>query len=212
MRKLALAFVLAACGVLTGSCASLSEEQCLAGNWDGIGYSDGANGYGTGRFGDHVKACEKYKVVPEQSSYMTGRARGLTVYCQPGRGFQVGRSGNTYNGVCPASLEGPFLDGFNDGRLVWDAQQRYDRAQSAINAAEQRADDIDKRMRAEEARLADTAVSDEEKKAIRERLKALRDDRYSAGEDRRLAVELRERADRDLSRLRARFSAMYGGW
>jgi hypothetical protein len=129
-----------------------------------------------------------------------------------GRGFQVGRSGNTYNGVCPASLEGPFLDGFNDGRLVWDAQQRYDRAQSAINAAEQRADDIDKRMRAEEARLADTAVSDEEKKAIRERLKALRDDRYSAGEDRRLAVELRERADRDLSRLRARFSAMYGGW
>ena len=212
MRPLVLALAIASCGLLAGSCASLNEEQCLAGNWDGIGYGDGANGYGTGRFGDHVKACEKYNVVPEQASYMTGRARGLTVYCQPGRGFQVGRSGGSYGGVCPASLEGQFLGGYNDGRIVWDAQQRYDRAQSAINEAEQRAADIDTRMRQAEARLAEPTVSDDEKKAIRERLKALRDDRYSAGEDRRQAIDQRDQADRDLSRLRGRYSPIYGGW
>ena len=101
MRKLALAF--ATCGLLAGSCASLNEEQCLAGDWDGIGYSDGSNGYGTGRFGDHVKACEKHGVMPDQATYMTGRARGLTVYCQPGRGFQVGRSGSS-TVVAPADI------------------------------------------------------------------------------------------------------------
>ena len=212
MRKLALAFAIAACGLLAGSCASLSEEQCLAGNWDGIGYRDGSNGYGTGRFGDHVKACEKHGVMPDQAVYMTGRARGLTVYCQPGKGFQVGRTGGGYGGVCPASLEGPFLGGYNDGRLVWDAQQRFDRAQSEIIDAERRAGEIETKMREAEARLADKATPDDEKKAIRERLKALRDDRYSAGEDRRQAIDLRDRADRELSRLRARFAGIYGGW
>ena len=212
MRKLALAFAIASCGLLAGSCASLSEDQCLAGTWDGIGYGDGSNGHGTGRLGDHMKACEKYGVVPDQTVYMTGRARGLTVYCQPGRGFQVGRRGDSYGGVCPASLEGPFLGGYNDGRVVWDAQQRYDRAQSAINEAEQRADDIETRMRDAETRLADAPVSDDEKKALRERLKALRDDRYSAGEDRRQAIDARDRADRELSRLRERYGPVYGGW
>lgn len=212
MRKLALAFAIATCGLLAGSCASLSEDQCLAGDWAGIGYSDGSNGYGSGRFGDHVKACEKHGVMPDQATWMTGRARGLTVYCQPGRGFQVGRSGGSYGGVCPASLEGPFLGGYSDGRLVWDAQQRYDRAQSEINDAERRADEIETKMRAAEARLADKATPEDEKKAIRERLKALRDDRYSAGEDRRLAIDLRDRADRELSRLRDRFGPVYGGW
>ncbi|MCF8505063.1 MAG: DUF2799 domain-containing protein [Caulobacter sp.] len=204
--------IVAACGLLTGSCASLSEDQCMTGDWAGIGYGDGAAGYGTGRFGDHVKACEKYGVMPEQSVYMTGRARGLTVYCQPDRGFRVGRQGSSYGGVCPASLEGPFLAAYSDGRLVWDVQQRYDRAQSAINDAERRADDIDRQMREAEARLADSTVTDDEKKAIRERLKALRDDRYSAGEDRRQAIDTRDQADRELSRLRARFSPVYGGW
>lgn len=212
MRKLALIAALAGCALLAGSCATLSEDQCLAGDWAGIGYSDGANGFGTGRFGDHVKACEPYHVVPDQSVYMTGRARGLTVYCQPDRGFQVGRTGGSYGGVCPASLEGPFLGGFNDGRIVWDVQQRYDRAQAAINDAESRSDDIERRMREAEARIADPAVTDDEKKALRERLKGLRDDRYSAGEDRRQAIDLRDQADRDLSRLRARFGPVYGGW
>ena len=35
MRKLALAFAIATCGLLAGSCASLSEDQCLAGDWAG---------------------------------------------------------------------------------------------------------------------------------------------------------------------------------
>lgn len=204
--------VVAACGLLAGSCATLNEEQCLTGDWSGIGYGDGANGYGTGRFGDHVKACEKHGVVPDQSVYMTGRARGLTVYCQPNRGFQVGRQGSSYGGVCPASLEGPFLAGYSDGRMVWDVRQRYDRAVSDIANAERRAEDLEVRMREEEAKLADPAVTNDDKKAIRERLKALRDDRYSAGEDRRQAIDLRDQADRDLSRLRARFSSTYGAW
>ncbi len=210
MRKFGL--IVAACGLLTGSCASLSEEQCLAGNWEGIGFNDGANGAGTGRFGDHMKACEKHGVVPDQATWMTGRARGLTIYCQPGRGFQVGRQGYSYGGVCPASLEGGFLSGYNDGRVVWDAQQRLNRANNEINEAQQRSDDLDSRMRADETRLADSTVSDDEKKAIRERLKRLRDDRRRADEDARDARYRRDEAEREINQLRYRFAQTYGSW
>jgi hypothetical protein len=212
MRKLGLAFAIAAPLLLAGSCASLNEDQCRAGDWGGIGYTDGANGYTSGRFGDHVKACEKYGIMPDQSLYLAGRTRGLPVYCTLTRGFLVGRQGQTYNNVCPIELEGRFLAGFTDGRVVWDAQQRVDRAENDINAAQQRWNDADSRLRDEERRLADPATPDTDKAAIRERLKRLRDDRRQADDDIRDARYRRDQAEREVNELRYRFGPTYGTW
>ncbi|MDP1631409.1 MAG: DUF2799 domain-containing protein [Caulobacter sp.] len=190
----------------------MSEDQCLTGDWGGIGYSDGAAGYTVDRLGAHRQACAKHGVVPNEASYMTGRARGLTIYCTPPSGFRAGRNGNTYGGVCPTSLERPFLAAYGDGRMVYDVQQRINRARSEISTAEQTADSVDRQMREAEEQLKSPTLTNDEKRAIRERLKRLRDERYSADEDRRQALYARDQADRDLDQLRGRFSRTYGGW
>lgn len=198
--------------LLTGSCATLSEDQCRTGDWGGIGYNDGSAGYTADRLGSHAKACAEYGIAPDQAAYMTGRARGLTVYCQPGKGFYVGRTGGSYAGVCPASLEGAFLDGYNDGRVVWDAQQRLNRAENDIREGQARWDEAERRLKEEEARLADPATPDSDKAAIRETLKRLRDDRRQADEDIRAARYRRDEAGREINQLRYTFSPTYGGW
>lgn len=212
MRKFGAAAALAVVGLLAGSCASLNEDQCLAGDWEGIGYVDGANGYTTARFGDHVKACAQYRITPDQDLYLTGRARGLPAYCTLERGFRVGREGGTYQGVCPAPLERPFLSGYADGQIVWDAQQRLTRAVNEIANAETRSRDAETRIREEEDRLAVTGLADDERARIRERLKRLRDDRRDAERDISDASYARDEAERELNDLRYRFRPTYGGW
>lgn len=212
MRKLALGLALAAPLLLAGSCATLSEDQCRAGDWGGIGYTDGANGHTTGRFGDHVKACEKFGIMPDQAAYLAGRTRGLPAYCNPGRGFTEGRLGRTYYGVCPANLERAFQSGYADGRVVWDAQQRVDRAEIDISNAQARWNDADERLREQERLLGDPATPDASKPAIREALKRLRDDRRQADDDLRAARFRRDDAERELNELRYRFGPTYGTW
>jgi hypothetical protein len=212
MRKILTLAALAACGLLAASCETLNEDQCVAGDWGGIGYTDGANGHSPARFGDHVKACAKYNITPDQQVYMQGRERGLPVYCNPNRGFSEGRQGRTYGGVCPVSLERGFMAGYDDGRIVWDAQQRVDRAVSEINDGEYRARQADDSIRSAEAQLAVQGLSDDEKARIRERLKRLRDDRRDADRDASEARYRRDEAEREVNQLRYRFSPTYGSW
>lgn len=212
MQKLATAAAIAAFTLLAGSCATLNEDQCLTGDWGGIGYQDGTNGFTTARFGDHVKACAKYEVTPDQSQYLAGRERGLPVYCTLERGFHVARQGQTYAGVCPAPLERPFLSGYADGRIVWDAQQRLNRAVSEISDAERRSNEAETRIREEEDRLGVSGLADSEKAKIRERLKRLRDDRRDADRDASDARYSRDEAEREVNGLRYRFSPTYGDW
>jgi hypothetical protein len=212
MRKTIILAAVAACGLLTASCETLNEDQCMAGDWEGIGFTDGANGHVASRFGDHVKACAKYNVVPDQAIYMEGRARGLPRYCNPGRGFSEGRQGRGYADVCPTPLEGGFLAGYNDGRIVWDAQQRLDRAVSEISDAESRSRQADDSIREAERQLGVTGLADDEKARIRERLKRLRDDRRDADRDAGDARYRRDDAEREVNQLRYRFSPTYGGW
>jgi len=212
MRKLGLVVALAAGTLLAGSCATLNEDQCLTGDWKGIGYADGSNGHTPARFADHIKACAKYQVTPDQSLYLAGREKGLPVYCTLERGFDVGRQGQTYAGVCPASLERPFLSGYDDGRIVWDVQQRLNRAASDLSDAERRADEAETRIIEEERRLAVTGLADAEKSRIRERLNRLRDDRRDAEQDASDASYSRDESERELNDLRYRFKPTYGGW
>ena len=212
MRKIGILAVVAACGLLAASCETLNEDQCVAGDWQGIGYTDGANGYTESRFGEHVKACSKYNIVPDQAQYRVGRERGLPAYCNPGRGFAVGRQGQGYAGVCPANLERGFLSGYNDGRVVWDAQQRVDRANSEISNAEYRAREAEDNIREAERQLAVSGLSDDERARIRERLKRLRDDRRDADRDASDARYSRDQAEREVNELRYRFSPTYGSW
>lgn len=212
MRSVLTLTALGAAALLTGSCATLSEDQCLAGDWSGIGYADGAAGRGPDRLGEHAEACAEYGVVPDADLYYASRERGLYVYCTPNNGFYVGRNGNSYGGVCPADAEPAFLSGYSDGRLVHAAQSALNQALSDESSARSRADQLESEIRAEEDRLADSALTDAEREAVRQRLRRLRQDREQAQEEARDAQWAAREARRDVDALRARFAAYYGSW
>jgi len=104
---------------LSYGCASLSKEECLTGNWNGIGYKDGANGESASRLSEHQKACSEHKVNIDSNAYRAGRDRGLEqVYCKPRNAYQLGLSGKGYGNVCPSRLNVKFLAAYRYGKDI----------------------------------------------------------------------------------------------
>ncbi|MFC6632728.1 DUF2799 domain-containing protein [Microbulbifer taiwanensis] len=125
---LAIATVLLASG-----CATMSEEECMVADWHAIGYEDGAAGLQLGQLSKRREACADYGVRPDAAAYRAGREEGLALYCTEHRGFRLGRAGGSYNGACPADLEGLFLHGYQAGREVYLAWSAMNQVSGAIN-------------------------------------------------------------------------------
>ena len=124
-----------ACLALLTACASLSEEECLSGDWGGIGQRDGASGrVAETQFARHVKACKKVGVTPARTDWQTGYARGLQSYCTPSKGLDEGLAGRRYRNVCPAATQAGFLRGFRIGTDDYQARQEVRRLQSEIDS------------------------------------------------------------------------------
>lgn len=131
--------------VFLSACASLSESECARGDWQHIGFRDGQNGRPLARFDEHRDACMAHNVYPDKAPYLAGRSRGLNFYCTPSNGLAVGRRGESYAGVCPASAEREFLPAYEVGRDIFVARQKVDRIeqdqrmyQSRLSAARTR--------------------------------------------------------------------------
>lgn len=103
---------------LVASCATLTEEECLQGNWREIGQRDGQAGRTASFIAEHAKACEKAGVVPNQSLWEQGRQAGLPAYCTPSKVYGEGRSGRGLSPVCP-SAQLPALQLANDRGRAW---------------------------------------------------------------------------------------------
>lgn len=132
MKRIRFLTALATLALITG-CASLSEEQCLSGDWDGIGHRDGSAGVvAETQFARHVKACSDLRISPNRAAWQAGYARGLQGYCTPRNGLDEGLQGGRYNDVCPAASEPGFLHGFRIGADDKKARQKVRRLQDDI--------------------------------------------------------------------------------
>lgn len=198
--------------LLLSGCATMSQEACLQGDWGGVGFKDGTQGYAQSRLDEHAKACAKSGVTPDASLYFAARARGLKLYCTPASGFKEGREGSTYAGVCPEGSEPAFLDGYADGQLVHAARNRLNAAQSDLSSADARAERAERDVRGVEDELRNPALKEEQKRELRDRLNRLKSERSRAVEDGRRADWARRDAEREVDELRARFTRDYGPW
>ncbi|MBT8091510.1 MAG: DUF2799 domain-containing protein [Gammaproteobacteria bacterium] len=144
-------------------CATMSGDECVTSDWEGIGYEDGARGYTSDRLSQYRKACAKHGVTPDLAAYQGGREQGLVEYCQPGRGFNVGANGGRYNGVCRVELEADFLDAYNAGYHLYSLQSNVNRATSSINAKENELERIRETIREKEAQLIAKETPTEER-------------------------------------------------
>ena len=123
------------------ACASLTEEECLNGDWRSIGLNDGVQGMTSSRLQDHAKACSEVGIVPDQRAWESGRRDGLVQYCTPSSAYQVGRSGRSISNVCSArqyeGMQSAFFHGqqyYDLGREIDDLELQIDEARAEIIA------------------------------------------------------------------------------
>ena len=158
------AVIWAALSVITVSgCASMSSEECANSDWTAVGYEDGSRGYTSDSFSNRRKACAKHGVTADFQAYQNGRDQGLVEYCQPGRGFNVGESGGSYNGVCSAALEQNFVDAYNVGRQLYNLRSNVNNASSKKSSKESEIDSIKDSIRRREAALIAPETSTEDR-------------------------------------------------
>jgi hypothetical protein len=105
--------------LLTACAGGLSKEECQLADWRTIGYEDGVRGLPQTRISGHRKACAEYGVALDLDAYRNGWREGVRSYCQPAKGYRLGRSGSRYNGVCPPELEPAFLEAHRYGHEIY---------------------------------------------------------------------------------------------
>lgn len=210
-RGLALAAV-GAGALWLGSCATMSEDQCLAGDWGGQGYRDGADGLSMSRLEDHAKACAKHGVAPDETPYRSAREDGLRVYCTRERGFEEGREGDAYHQVCPAELEADFLPAYRDGQIVNVAESALESAVSAVDSYAGRLEELDDKIDAKRRECRDESLKEDERQRACDRIGELRDEKEDTRRSWREARDRLDWAERDARDVRARFAGLYGYW
>ncbi|MEQ8446532.1 MAG: DUF2799 domain-containing protein [Pelagibacterium sp.] len=127
------------CAALLGalvlaSCATLSREQCEAGDWRAIGFNDGAEGRPADRITSHVEACSEFGIAVDNAVYQTGRNEGLRVYCRLSNAERQGRAGERYFGVCQGELGVAFARVHGAGREVFNLEAELNSLDSEIDA------------------------------------------------------------------------------
>ena len=175
MRSILASMVLLA---LAG-CASkgMDEAQCQTADWRAIGYEDGAKGYSADGFGRHRKACAEFGIAAKFDDYMVGHGEGLTGYCRPVNGYNLGLSGKRYGGICPVSQEAAFAAAHADGFGLYQRRTEMNRIGKELSWSKARAEKIEFLMVEKTARLVEPALIPTERAAIAIELKQLTEEK-----------------------------------
>lgn len=212
MRRIVLIALAGGALAALGGCATMSEEQCLAGDWGGKGYQDGFNGYRQSRLDNHAQACAKVGVSVNAQAYYSAREAGLRSYCRWENGFEEGRKGRIYGGVCTPEEESRFVPAYEDGRALHSAELAISNAESRVRSAASRIDDRERKLWAKERELNQAGLSREERELIRMRIREVREELRDARHNLRDAeLELRE-VEYDARGVIRAISSQYGVW
>ncbi len=144
-------FVVTALALSACATTAMSESECLAADWVTVGFADGVAGRSLAGIDAYRQACAGHGVSPDLGAYRAGHADGVTTYCRPQTGFQVGRNGTAYQGVCPVELEPGFLESYNAGRRLNELERAVgdtNRRIASLNAEEVRIREERERLQA----------------------------------------------------------------
>lgn len=105
---------------LSACTQTLSKPQitCAHIDWYEVGRADGLQGHRFEKISEHQKRCDNSPHPVSVDLYTNGRELGLTEFCTPTGGVAAGRTGLSYNGVCPFHLEKAFLTNFEIGKRI----------------------------------------------------------------------------------------------
>ena len=119
--------------LILSSCATMSKEECLKGDWRGLGIKDGINGEPAIQIEEHRKACAEHGIRPDEKLYMDGRDKGLREYCLIDNAFRSGLSGRQYKGVCPSAIHLSFFRYNNAAYTVYQTREEIKKLHNEIS-------------------------------------------------------------------------------
>lgn len=146
--RIAVTLCLSVAIAASSGCAtrSLSENQCLAGDWETIGLRDGQQGYDQTRLLAHQDACGKQRIVPVREAWIEGWRQGVAVYCRADNGYELGLRGTGYSDICPAGTRDSFLEAHAAGHRLYVARSEVQRLESTLGRQRDRLRYIDARV------------------------------------------------------------------
>ncbi|MCH9027738.1 MAG: DUF2799 domain-containing protein [Proteobacteria bacterium] len=160
--KIRIALALVALFAVQG-CATMSQEECLTGDWYAIGFEDGAQGRNADRIGKYRKACADYDVTPDLVAYQEGREKGLREFCRPQTGFAVGRRGHSYSGICPADLEPAFVAAYQEGKHLYSLRAQVNNTTRMLALRKEELHELEEDMVRIAAAVIDSETTNEER-------------------------------------------------
>ena len=92
----------------------VSGDPCANADWFEVGRLDALQGISQSA-SLYVGRCPNQL---DSELYNAGWNRGLIDFCRPERGYDAGRSGLEYTGICPVHVEAAFLRAFNAGKEI----------------------------------------------------------------------------------------------
>ena len=174
LRTLAITpMVIVAVIALLNGCATLSQDECVTANWRTIGFEDGSQGKLASQVGKHRKACAKHGITPDLTAYQSGHGDGVKQFCTEPIGFNRGKRGGAYNGVCPDTLEAAFLAGYNKGKELYQLQQQVKQTTSTISSHKREINRLAKQIAAKEERLIRATTSESDRVILLKEIKEL---------------------------------------
>lgn len=81
-------------------CSSGISDLAKQGRWQELGFQDGGKGLNQRSPSRLNELGEETSQSADYSSYEEGYLNGITEYCNPNFAYQIGLSGQSYNGVC----------------------------------------------------------------------------------------------------------------
>jgi hypothetical protein len=160
--------------VLMG-CATLNKPECQNADWRMIGMEDGAKGLLPVNIRKHRIACAKYNITPDLDEYTIGHRQGLTQFCNPLRGYEMGQRGIAYNGVCPEALEGPFLESFDRGQVLRSKLEEINRIVLQIKNNKRNIEDLRGELTEKKKRLISGVTTEGDRARLVDEIEKIQD-------------------------------------
>lgn len=123
MRKIIFLISFAA---LAAGCSTISEESCIEGSWESLGYEEGRGGASRGHFTKISETCAKYGIAANATDYWIGYDQGLPLYCSYDKGLAHGESGRSLKAECREINATAYLDGYDEGWEIYEIKREYE--------------------------------------------------------------------------------------
>jgi hypothetical protein len=120
--------------ITAAGCASRAERYgCSDKDWYELGRRDGVQGVPLARTDRYRQECPIDFTPENETMYANGRNAGLVEYCEAANGYDLGRMGLAYRGVCPVLSESDFLKEFRRGQAARQAELEKRKVETQIS-------------------------------------------------------------------------------